>query len=158
MDTYEYFSIIVIFSLISFCVEFLSDSEITENELKLGFYDFLHHFFYNINLTGVLLIPFIKNPSLMILIILICTSIVVQSGYLYNNEYCWITRGVNKLINPDKPNRKWRAGFTSSINHYLRGDTWAYSDISPGSLDNTSPVLISNVVNVLILMKYIITR
>jgi hypothetical protein len=158
MDTYEYFSLIVILSLISFSVNFLSDSEIIENELKLGFYDFLHHFFYNINIVSVSIIPFIKNPSLMILFILVCTSIIVQIGFLYNNEYCWITRGVNKLINPDKPNRKWRGGFTSSINHYLRGDSWAYSDISPGSLNNTSPVLILNVVTVLILLKYIITR
>ena len=58
---------------------------------------------------------------------------------------------VNNLIDPQKPNRKWRGDYESLIKHYIRGDEWAYSDIR--NIDQTQFVIFINIILILILIK-----
>jgi hypothetical protein len=92
-------------------------------------------------MCGLIIVPFIK-PDVSIMIVLISVSLIAQIGYLKNNGKCWIVSNVNKIINPNKPNRKWISNICSYIKHYIRGGDWAYSDIV-----NDSNYEISNLVN-----------
>ena len=54
----------------------------------------------------------------------------IHIGFLINDNVCWMTILINKLINKNKPLRKWRgADPLAYIKHYLRGDEWAYSNL-----------------------------
>ncbi len=152
MELYTYVSLFVLpLGLFNFGLEFLSDSEILKDELKIGIPNLLHHLLYAFNILSVTVLLFLK-PKLKVLIITILFSIVMQLGFLLNNDYCWVTQYINCLINPNRPNRKWRAGIESMIKHYLRGDTWAYSEIK--NPDNSNLLIFLNIVHILVLIKY----
>ena len=151
----DYISLFVIpLTLFNFCLEFLPDKEVTRDELKIGILNLIHHLFYAFNILGVSLLLFLQNPSFIIIILTVISSIITQVGYLLHNDFCWITRMVNTLINPDKPNRKWRAGVESMIKHYLRGDEWAYSEIK--NVNNDNLLIFMNIVHLILLIKYYI--
>lgn len=86
-----------------------------------------------------------------VIILGIITSIVIQVGYLINNDYCWVTRMVNRKINNTKPHRKWLCDIVLQIKKYIRGDEWSYSDIR--NTDQTGIVILSNLSFILVLIK-----
>ena len=95
------------------------------------------------------LIDDIKYITISVLIL-----IIVQLGFVKNNDYCWYTKMVNELIDPNKPNRKWRSDWESFIRHYVRGDEWAYSNrFNNGA---TTEMTVVNVVYILIFIKLVI--
>jgi hypothetical protein len=153
MELYTYTALFVIpVCLFNFSLEYLSDSEIRENELKIGISNLIHHFLYAFNILSITVLLILKKPKLKVIIITILFSIIMQIGFLLNNDYCWFTQYINCLINPNRPNRKWRAGIASMIKHYLRGDQWAYSEIQKP--DNCNLLIILNTIHFLILLKY----
>jgi len=119
--------LILIISLIVWVIDFLSDSQITKDETKIGIIQYLHHLFSTIAFIG----PFINLffGSVPFYIISVLTSMIIQAGFLINNDYCWLSTLANKCIDPDHPNRKWRSAIDSFIKHYIRGDSWAYSEM-----------------------------
>ena len=140
-------------SLIFWAIDFLSDKNITENELKIGIFQYVHHFIGTILLFVIVI--FLTSKSLIFTIVSILITLGVQVGFLINDDYCFYTRMVNKEINPDMPDRKWRNDMESYIKHYIRGDSWAYSDI--WNQDKTSAVIYGNILLILQLIKLIIT-
>ena len=86
------------------------------------------------------------------MIISIITSLVIQIGYIINNDHCWLTVLSNKLINPEQPNRIWRADLFLQIKHYIRGDSWAYKDIYNFNQNNI--VLFGNIVFIVFLIHF----
>jgi hypothetical protein len=155
LSLYDYTAIILIpLSLIMFSLDFLSDSEIIKNETKIGIFQLFHHIVCIIFLSSVSFMPFLTK-RLSVLIISVITSLIIQIGYSINNDYCWLTRMVNKMINPVRPDRKWVGGdIHSLIKKYTREDSWAYSDIR--YIDNTNLVVFVNGVHILTLLKVII--
>jgi hypothetical protein len=139
MDSIDIFSLIIPITLIHFAIDYLSDKNITHSETKAGIMQMIHHLFVTIQIFGI--IPFKKRFSFLIISIL--TSLVIQCGYLINNDYCWLTKAFNNLINPDQPNRIWRADLPLQIKHYILGDDWGYKDIY--KVDQSKIVIISNV-------------
>jgi hypothetical protein len=148
MNLYEYSAVILLpIILFHFIIDFLSDSEIPPGlETKIGILQFIHTIWGSIMLSGIFILPFTK-VSLSTLFITIATSIVIQSGFLINNDYCWMTKMTNNFISPTRKNRKWRGNIMLLTQHYIRGDQWAYSDIR--SIDQTYFVLISNITLIL---------
>ena len=131
---YELMCIFIPWSLTMWVIDFLSDSQITKDETKIGCLQYIHH------LASVLafMYPFINLviPSFTFFLVSIPLSIIVQIGFLRNNDYCWLTRLANKCIDPNHPNRKWRSTIDSFIKHYIRGDSWAYSDMGPQNFES----------------------
>ena len=128
MDFYNFISIFILpLTITHFSIDYLSDSEITKDETKIGIIQYIHHFIVNFNLIGILVLPFI-DTDLITLFISVCVSIIAQSGYLMNGDQCWITIYANKLIH-GRSNRKWIADFSSFIKYYIRGESWAQSDV-----------------------------
>ena len=152
LGMYEYVSVILLpLILFHFCLDFLSDDEIVRDETKIGILQFFHHTVCTIYLSGILILPFISiNIGIIILTILV--SIITQIGYLINNEYCWVTSMVNKMINPGgNGKRKWVGGdICSLIKSYLY-DNWRYSDIK--YINNTKLTLIANIVHIIIIIN-----
>ena len=152
MNNYEISCILLIIVLFHFSLDYLSDDCIKKDETKLGILIFLHHLFCIILAFGsVLCLLFSK--SLLMAFIIIAISIIIQAGFLINKEYCWYTIMVNKLINPLQPKRKWRGDIASLIKHYIRGDSWAYSDMY--SINQQSMVLGVNIIVIMFLLKVI---
>ena len=152
MNFYQYLSVIVLpVAILHFGLDFLTDKDIKTNTTKIGIYQFLHHIILVTHVSGFTILPFI-NPNINCLSIAILISVLAQAGWLVNHEYCWLLTFVNKQINPDKPNRKWRGEIHSLIKHYIRGDKWAYSDIK--NMDNTFNVNMMNTVHLFTLIYF----
>ena len=151
LNLYEYTSIILLpIILFHFSLDFLSDSDIIKNETKIGILQFFHHIVCTIYISGIVLLPFVSR-NISVLFITIIVSMVIQIGYLINNENCWVTIMANKLINPKYPNRKWVGGdICSLIKSYIRDDSWRYSNIK--YINNTKLTLIANIVHIFILL------
>lgn len=154
LNEYQLLSLIYIpYSLILFALDFLSDKNITENEVEIGVLQYIHHLFGIFNI-GVIILLFTSN-SLVLTAVSIIINLIAQVGFLINGDYCWLLTLVNKKINSDIPNRKWRGELVSLIKHYIRGDDWAYSDIRNN--DATPTVVFVNSIMFLQLMKLLIT-
>jgi hypothetical protein len=149
MDCYEVFSILVLpLFLIHFIIDYLSDSQITSNFLKIGILQFLHHL---INVYGLMI--FFTDDKWYYMITVV-TIYIIQLLLLKNNEYCILTKTINTLINPDKPNRKWMGySLNTQIKHYLYGKEYANSDMKIP--DNTVYLTILNIVYIVLLLKLI---
>jgi len=153
LSDYEILALIhVPYSLIMWTLDFLSDKEITHSEVKIGALQYVHHLFGVFNMGVIFLLLFSKSIKLSILTFIVI--IVSQIGFLINNDSCWLLTLTNKAINPDRPNRKWRAEIGSLIKHYIRGDSWGYSDINVNI--NYSSVKFINTVMIIHLIKLII--
>ena len=151
MELYEYVSVILVpLILFHFCLDYLSDRDIVKDETKIGIIQFFHHTVCTIYMAGITILPFISG-SLSIITMTIIVSIITQIGYLINNEGCWVTSYVNKIITgSDK--RKWAGGdICSLIKSYIRDPNWRYSDIT--YINNTNLVLIANIIHIIILLK-----
>ena len=156
LDLYEYMVLLTPIILFHFCIDYLSDSQITHSETKIGIYQFFHHIVCNIFGLGTLMLPFVsKNKNVITVSIL--TSLVIQIGFLKNKEYCWLTNLTNVTINPDKPRRKWMGGDLETLfKKYTRDDEWAYSDIR--NPNNTNLVTIVNCIHLFMLAKINVTK
>jgi hypothetical protein len=153
LSEYQLLSLIYIpYSLILFALDFLSDKNITKNELKIGILQYIHHLFGIFNIGVIIL--FLTSKSLVLTAVSIIINLIAQVGFLINGDYCWLLTLVNKQINPEMPNRKWRGEIVSLIKHYLRGDEWAYSDIRNN--DATPTVLFVNIFMFFQLMKLLL--
>jgi hypothetical protein len=141
-------------SLILWIIDFLSDSYITKNETKIGIMQYIHHIIAIIAFSGPFINIFVNNLTMLILSIIL--MIGIQIGFLYNNDYCWLTIMINKMIDPNRPKRKWRGEIESLIKHYVRGDSWAYSDIH--HIDFSNSVIIINILFIFALLKIIMSR
>jgi hypothetical protein len=153
LGLYEYIGVLTPFIIFNFCLDYLSDSQITQHETKIGMHQLFHHFIATILMCAFTL-PFF-SPNLSIITLSIIVSIGVQAGHRVNKDYCWLTRRVNKMIDPQKPNRKWTGGDTGSLmKKYIRGDSWAYSDMGPQN--NTLITFVTNIIHLFVLIKIII--
>jgi hypothetical protein len=149
MNNYEIFSLFYIpYSLIMWSIDYLSDKDITHKEMKIGIFQYLHHLIITIINLSFMLILFYKGITITGLTVIV--MIIAQIGFLINKDKCWFLTTINKQINPDNPNRKWRADLYSLLKHYIRGDSWAYSDIRNN--DSTYNV---NTMNLLIFIQLI---
>jgi hypothetical protein len=126
MEFYELTSLTVILVLVNFTIDYLSDSEIRENELKIGLLLFLHHFGGFFALSCICL-----SSNLIVILFGIFCSTVVQCGFLKYGNKCWLTRYINTIINPERSNRKWRGDLLSMLEHYIHGDEVGYADDIP---------------------------
>ena len=130
LTLHELASIIIPLSLFNFCFDYLSDSEILADEFKIGIVNYLHHILaFSSVFFGFMFSMFFTNNIWFILMTTII-FIGIHVGFLINDNVCWMTILINKLINKNKPLRKWRgADPLAYIKHYLRGDEWAYSNL-----------------------------
>ena len=141
------------FILINFCLDYLSDSQITHSETELGMHQLFHHLVATI-WAGIYTLPFMSS-KLTVITVSVLVSIVIQGGHLMNKDYCWLTRRVNRKINSDKPDRKWVGGdIVSLMKKYVRGDDWAYSNM--GVQKNRKLDCIVNCIHFGILFKILI--
>jgi len=153
LSAYEMFSLFYIpYSLIIWILDFLSDKEVNHDEFEIGVFQYLHHLFGVITI-GMSFLPILTN-SLSITVLSIIVLFVTEVGFLINNDSCWFLTLTNNKINPGKPNRKWRAEIVSLLKHYIRGDEWAYSDITHNI--NYSTVKLINTAMIIHLIKLII--
>ena len=130
LSLHQLFSVIIPLALINFSFDYLSDGEVVKNELGIGIITLVHHIFAFCSVFFGLIFGlfFTNNPYFIILTTLIYIGIHI--GFLINDNICWMTILINKMINPEKPLRKWRgADPMAYIKHYIRGDDWAYSNI-----------------------------
>ena len=150
MEFYDFFSVVILpFTILHFSLDFLTDKDIKNNILKIGFYQFLHHLILVTHVSGFTLLPFM-NGNLICITVAVLVSVIAQAGWLVNHDYCWLLTFINKQMNVG--NRKWRGEIHSLIKHYTRGDQWAYSDIK--SMDNTFNVKLMNGVHLFMLYKF----
>ena len=145
MEIYKCITLILPFAIVNFCMDYLSDSEIVKDELKIGIVQFIHHIILFIH-SFVIVGPFIK-PTIPLIILITAVNIGVQTGWLINNDYCWLTILTNHLIGTKNCNRKWMADIESHIKHYLHGDSWSITDIN--KLDNKLNVCLFNLFNLI---------
>ena len=154
LNEYQLLSLIYIpYSLILFGLDFLSDKNITKNEVEIGILQYIHHLFGIFNIGVIIL--FLTSKSLVITAVSIIINLIGQVGFLISDDYCWLLTLVNKKINSDMPNRKWRGELVSLIKHYIRGDEWAYSNIRNN--DATPTVVFVNIIMFFQLLKLLIT-
>jgi hypothetical protein len=110
-----------------------------------------HHLISVICKFGLPLCVFCNVNSLSLSIIHVIIYTIAQSGWLYNDDDCFLTTAANVLIDPDRPNRIWRADLSAFIKHYIQGDEWAYKDIY--NKDKTGLTLFVNILLLLHLIK-----
>ena len=154
MEIYECITLILPFVIVNFCMDYLSDSEILADELKIGIVQFIHHIILFIH-SFVIFGPFIK-PSILLIILITAVNIGVQIGWTINNDYCWLTTLTNRLIGTKCKNRKWISEISSLIKHYIRGDDWAYTEMY--NTGRNSEVIKLNTLLIIILIKIIVKR
>ena len=153
LSTYECISLMYFpYSIIMWTIDFLSDSYIKDNVVEVGILQYLHHLVGIFNFGVIFLLFFSNNISMLILSIII--SIISQIGWLYNNDLCWLFTLVNKKIDPTRPKRKWRAELYSFIKHYIRGDSWGFSDINV--VDMSGCANFTNIITIFCLIKKIL--
>jgi hypothetical protein len=136
LNSYELVALFhVPYSLILWSIDFLSDKELVKDELEIGTIQYLHYLI--VSFTIGILVLLLASKSMPITILTVIISMCSQIGFLINKDICWITRITNLKINPNMPNRKWRGDVESLIKHYIRGDSWAYSEIRNNDMSNT---------------------
>jgi hypothetical protein len=152
-DMYTFASAVLLpFSMIHFMMDYLSDDEIKHSETKIGIFQYLHHLFGAATVFAVVVLPFI-NPKLSVTAFTIIMCLFAQIGWLKNKEFCWYWALMNKMINPDKPKRKWTADIFSLMKKYIRtGENWAYTNVY--KVDNTLTVLIMCLSQLFVLIRY----
>ena len=99
LTLHELASIIIPLSLFNFCFDYLSDSEIIKDELKIGIVNYLHHVLaFSSVFFGFMFSMFFTNNIWFILMTTII-FIGIHVGFLINDNICWMTVLINKLIN-----------------------------------------------------------
>ena len=152
MDIYEIFSIYIIPStLLLFGIDFLSDKQIVNNETLIGLLQLIHHLISTVVKIGGTTALFTKNIKILIISVIVFT--ISQIGWLMNNDYCWYTKIVNEIINPDFPRRKWISDLSLFIKKYIREEEWAYSEIRNN--DKTRDVLTMNTIFIICIIRCI---
>lgn len=155
MDIYQCMSLIYVpYSLIMWTIDILSDDFIKDNVIEIGVLQYLHHLVGIFNF-GVIFLLFFSNDINMLMLSVI-VSIISQIGWLYNDDLCWLFTYVNKRIDPSRPKRKWRAELYSFIKHYIRGDSWGFSDIT--NVDMGGCANFTNIITICCLIKKIIIK
>uniref|UniRef100_A0A6C0I9C3 Uncharacterized protein n=1 Tax=viral metagenome TaxID=1070528 RepID=A0A6C0I9C3_9ZZZZ len=149
---YDLACVLLTLTLVFFSIDYLTDNSITHDETKIGILIFIHHLACVVAGIGSTLCLLYKNvlPSVIVIIIL---STIIQTGFLINNDYCWLTKMINKMIDPSRPNRKWRGDIFSLLKHYIRGDEWGYGDIR--YINQTSFTRSMNFCLIIYLIKFI---
>jgi len=132
-------------------IDILSDKNIKENLIEIGILQYLHHLVGIFNFGVIFLLFFSNNTTMLTLSVII--SIISQIGWLYNEDLCWLFTYINKKIDPNRPRRKWRAELYSFIKHYIRGDSWAFSDIQSVNMEGCANF--TNIITILCLIKKI---
>jgi hypothetical protein len=123
--------IIILYSLFNFVIDYLSNTLITHNELKIGIITFFHHLLSSsLILSPIILFTKINNGILLFLLIVI---IIAQVSWIIYKDVCIITQYQNTLINEEYKNYKWICDIHGFIKKYIRGDDWAYSNIRNNS-------------------------
>ena len=153
LSMYELFCIIIPLAIINFSFDYLSDGQVVKDELKIGIINFIHHIFAFCSVFFGFMFGmfFTNNPYFIIMTTLIFIGIHV--GFLINDNICWMTILINKIINPEKPLRKWRgADPMAYIKHYIRGDEWGYSDIHVSKKDKYM-LIVGNLAYLLLSLK-----
>ena len=127
MKTYDIFALIVIpLTIFLFSIDYLSNKDITHYELKAGIFVFLHHLLFVITANVFTFAIISKDPRLLLVTATI--NVISQAGWLINNDFCFITKFQNNIINENRPNRLWRGSPELLLKHYFRGDEWAYKN------------------------------
>jgi hypothetical protein len=144
--------ILLVFSLIKFAIDYLSNKLITHNESIIGIVTLLHHIAFSI-LTFLPLILFIKISN-GILLFLLFGIIVGQIMWIVNNDYCSVTQFQNTLINEEYKNYKWIGSIPDIIRKYVRGDEWTYSNIR--NTNKNSHIFLGNGILILYCLKTMI--
>jgi hypothetical protein len=154
MDLYNFISLIVIpLTIIHFALDYLPDRDVTHSETKIGIIQLFHHLISVIQTSGLFIVPFL-NVNKSVFILLVTVSLISHMGYLKNEGRCWLLRFTNRIINPKTPDRKWISNIYSYIKHYIRGESWAYSDIrSDNNFGNSRLISCSLLIS---MVKYII--
>jgi hypothetical protein len=151
LNLHQYLCLLTPIVLIQFAADYLSDSRITHSETKLGIYQLFHQLIATIIGIGTLALPFVTR-NINVVAFNATVFLIVQLGFLKNNDYCWLTRRVNVIIDPSKPNTKWTGrDIIALAKRYIRGDSWTYTDIRDPKCDQM--VLILNSVFLLELIK-----
>lgn len=153
MQCIDLFSVVIVISLIHFSIDYLSDTQIIKDETKIGLLQLFHHFVITIQMLSVFVGVFFTK-SLVFMTISIITSLVIQSGYIINNDHCWLTILVNTCIDPEKPDRIWRNDILLQIKHYMRGNDWGYKNIV--NFNQTNIVVFVNLMYIFWLIKKIL--
>ncbi len=153
MDIYNFISVILLpITIIHFSLDYLSDSQITHSEVKIGISQYIHHLFGGMCILGIGLLPFL-NPTIYLIILNITVCLIAQIGWLKNKDDCWLWAYTNKLINSKKPRRKWLSNIHLQLKKYTRGSEWAYSDVY--NVNNTKTVLAMSLTQIFMLIKYL---
>jgi len=147
MNTIDYFSILIPISMCMFALEYLSDAQLENKELKIGILDYLHHLIATICTFGLPISVF-YNRGISIVFINVVVFTISQMGFVINKDSCWLTTKINKLINKKRINRIWRSDLSTLIKHYIRGDDYAYKDIY-----NDSKLSLTLFINILIILN-----
>jgi len=135
-------------------IDILSDDYIKDNIIQVGILQYFHHLVGIFNF-GIIPLLFFSN-NITMLVLSIAVSIISQIGWLYNDDLCWMFTYINKKIDPLRPKRKWRAELYSYIKHYIRGDSWAYSDIRSVNMEQCANL--QNIFAIACLIKKILNR
>jgi hypothetical protein len=146
--------ILILFSLVKFSLDYLSNTLITHNETIIGIVTLLHHLMFSI-LAFFPLILFI-NINNGVLLFLLFGIIVGQIMWIMNNDYCAITQFQNVLIKEEYKNYKWIGSISDIIRKYIRGDEWAYSDIR--NINKQSHIFLGNGILLLYCLKVIFKK
>ena len=142
MKTYDIFALIVIpLTIFLFSIDYLSNKDIVHSEVKSGVFIALHHLLFVLTVNVFLFAIINRDPKLLLINATI--NLISQVGWIINNDFCFITKFQNILINKNKPNRLWRGSPDLLLKHYFRGDEWAYKDYS--EYKNDKIVLFGNI-------------
>jgi len=154
MDLYNFISLVIIpLTLIHFLLDYLPDRDISHSEIEIGICQLFHHTISIIQMSGLFLVPFL-NVNKSVFVVLVSVFLITHIGYLKNKGGCWLLRYTNRLINPNNPDRKWISNIYSYIKHYVRGESWAYSDIRNDNNFNNSKLICCSLL--ISMAKYII--
>ena len=156
-DIYTFASAVLLpVSMIHFIMDYLSDEEITHSETKIGIFQYIHHLFAAMSILSLVVLPFLR-PTLSLITLNVVACLVAQIGWLKNNEYCWFWSLVNKMINPNKPNRKWTASAFSLLKKYTRSDEkWAYTNVYKA--DNKQAIILLLVSHLFVIIRFLRTQ
>jgi len=144
--------IIILFtiSLLFFAIDYLSNKYITHSETKIGLLILLHHLLYN-TMKLMPLLLFMK-VSLPFLIFITSGILFAQILWIKFHDHCPFTEYINKLIDPSTKEYKWRATPEDFLKHYIRGDSWGYSNIT--NFSKNKYIILANILLIIIFIKW----
>jgi hypothetical protein len=129
LELYEFLAVFIIpLAIVTFCLTYLSDDRVKRDELKIGILELLHHFMFRVGVIGIFIL-FIKC-SKVVASVIVLTLIIAIIGWKLNDNYCFVTTLINKIIDPQFPYRKWVAGLEPYIKKYIRGTEWSYGNVN----------------------------